>query len=123
MDTGEQVYYFDLIDSDFNGLYEIYSIDRFFGDDLPYKVSLKDNDDEIIEVKRDHLKYIFPLNKVWCCNNCGNTDIYVLSQTHATTKEIVSEVNDSGRYYCNICDSEHYITTKDLYLKEKQDGK
>jgi hypothetical protein len=117
MQVGEKVFYFDP-KSHINGIYSINSIDTYWGDNEPYKVYLvADNNKNTIELKREQLKNIYPLNKAWCCVICGNTDMYVMKNVHLTTNEISGdEVNDTTRYYCNNCDEECHITTLDKYV-------
>jgi hypothetical protein len=123
MKEGDEVYFFDnSFTRDRSGKYVInqfYFKYKNYGEYEITEIELADLYDAtkpsiFIE---PHEGKLFSLETVWCCEKCGNVNMYANTSVHMTTKELGEESCDS-RYYCSECDEEVRVTTLDMFDKD-----
>lgn len=85
-------------------------------------------DDGVFSVKVSNLKFIVTsdnpkylvkdLNKVWCCAECGSTDVEEKRWVNMNTDKIIHETDDD--YWCNNCEDYTDIQTVEEYEKGRR---
>lgn len=78
---------------------------------FPNGTVVKPNDKEFL---------ILELEDVWCCAECGSTDIEEKYWVNPNTQEIIGTSSDEGNYWCNDCNEPTDLTDLETFMRGKR---